>query len=115
MKSDKYMIDAVILRDEVSVGGVTATPVSILGFGMRQALPMLLEIISLCGSYAICVAVSEIETTVTVPRSDAARVMCAIAAIISREPRVPAPHSKGSYPRANMQTPYQADINLQKI
>lgn len=95
MKSEKYMIDAVILRDEVSIGGISAVPVSILGFGMRQALPMTLEIVSSCGSHAIRVSVSEIEATVTVPRSDAARVMRAVASVISREPKAPAPRSKG--------------------
>ncbi len=87
MKSEKYIIDAVLLRPGRDLCGLDIVPVSVLGYGMRGVLPMLLDIVEECGSYAVSASVSEIELTVAVPRGDAVRVMRALAAHISREPR----------------------------
>ncbi len=87
MKSEKYIIDAVLIRPARQKDVPGFVPVSILGYGMRGALPMLLRVILDCGSFASSAEVSEIELTVTIPSGDAERVMKALAAHISREPK----------------------------
>ena len=94
MNNKNYIIDAVMRRDEVSVCGIAAVPLTVLGCGMRRALPMVLEVISARGSCAICAYVSEIEATVTVPRKDAARVMQALSTLISQGPKAYGPRNK---------------------
>lgn len=81
-------------RDEIVICGIAAVPLTVLGCGMRRALPMVLEVISARGSSAMCAYVSEIEVTVTVPRRDAECIMQALSALISQSPTESGPRSK---------------------
>lgn len=82
MKRYSYNIDAVVRRPDTTVGALDAARISVLGCGMRQAMPMLLGVIDSCGSYAVGICVSEIEATVTVPIGDANDVIHAVSALI---------------------------------
>lgn len=93
MNRKNYTIDAVVSHDRLMSVLSDRSSVSVLGCGLRRALPILLEITELRGCRVLSVFISETEATLTVPCEDAGRVFAALASLITQKATDPYFHS----------------------
>lgn len=92
MSRTNFIIDAVVRRPDKS--GTLFSSVSVLGCGMRRALPFVVETAESLGGRVLRVGISEVEATVFCPREDSDKVFSALASLVT--PTARAPRSRSS-------------------